>query len=47
MVSRNQLSVLTNDNVDVLEEVVGHSFIHYENENDNDRENGTSPLNSA
>ena len=44
MVSRNQLSVLTNDNGDVLEEVVGH---HYENENDNDKENGASPLNSA
>ena len=29
---------------DVLEEVVGH---HYENENDNDKENGASPLNSA
>ena len=44
MVSRNQLSVLTNDNGDVVEEVVGH---HYENENYNDKENGASPLNSA
>ena len=44
LVSRNQLSVLTNDNGDVVEKVVGH---HYENENDNDKENGASPLNSA
>ena len=44
MVSRNQLSVLTNDNGDVVEEVLGH---HYENGNDNDKENGASPLNSA
>ena len=40
LVSRNQLSVLTNDNGDVLEEVVGH---HYENENDNDNKNGALP----